>query len=912
MWHSILTTHHERVLRTPLKRRRSDSARSLPLSDASSILVGSRTSTICASCAKRDTSAKWHVSTYLYRNMLQISGAINNGCCPTNVCVRIFRCVHLLRNHFPFTELLPQNTMAQPRSVEELERLLQQAEQLAEKERQRAEKEKQRAEEEKQRAEEAERTGREERQRAERAEEQTRPTTLDEYMAACHYSVFSKLTVETDKKLTSKGSITNPRHKSCPTLLKPWSDFLDQQKAIFGALYDTFPAQSRFFESQNFLAGLGNRVSQRSIANEKTLEHFMHNSVEDPVRAIIEQLKQVEDVRSEFDMGNGIIFENHPHAISDVAEEVVSRETPSAPPQTPDRTRDLNQLRPDQICVYRSNDVLATTRTMIYVSEYKPPHKLTAPHLRLGLRAMNIPEDVVNRKTIPTSVDPDALFQYHAEKLTASAITQTYHYMMEGGLEYGLLTTGEAIVFLKVDWGEPETLYYHLAEPSSEVSAHPIHFHICTAVGQYLAFSLMALGAPGERRMHGQEERRALRLSTWDEDFEMTHRSIPESERHVPETSSAFKPPTTYKDVDRSPYDLRPKRGQPRRGDLREKETLRKDPSGSSDDESDPSLPDTPTPMERRSNGGGQATRRSQRVAAQQPRGGGEQSRKYCTQKCLLGLVRGGLLDPKCPNLALHCRPDGPCLRHPIGHTKWLSLLWKQLKRSLDDGITQLWEGGARSVLFQVTLLAYGYTFISKGTVRAFIPDLEHEAAVYERLRPIQGVNVPVFLGAIDLRAMNKRYIYDHRVYVVHMMFLSWGGHPIDPATTMDSEGRLVEGKAVRSLRAIHQQGVVHKDVREANMLFSPEANGVMIIDFERALLLKPPRSPLAPLVPNKRRRKQETVAANKATKDWRIGSRSSRGNLEDLLMVKTVFFDGKNAPSAMSCQNIPGEASAC
>lgn len=67
---------------------------------------------------------------------------------------------------------------------------------------------------------------------------------------------------------------------------------------------------------------------------------------------------------------------------------------------------------------------------------------------------MNIYKEVVNRNTIPPSADPDGLAKFHAEKLTASALTQTYHYMMEGGLEYGLLTTGEATVFLKVDWAE--------------------------------------------------------------------------------------------------------------------------------------------------------------------------------------------------------------------------------------------------------------------------------------------------------------------------------------------------------------------------------------------------------------------------------------------------------------------------
>ncbi|KND90464.1 hypothetical protein TOPH_05003 [Tolypocladium ophioglossoides CBS 100239] len=786
--------------------------------------------------------------------------------------------------------------MAQSRSIEELERLLRQAELRADE----AERERQ---EERQRAE-------REQQRAEEAEEQTRATTLDEYIAACHGLVFSKFAVETDPRLTSKGPITNPRNKWCPTNLKPWSDFLDRQRVVFGTLYDTFPAQSRVFENRSFLAGLGNRVSKRSIADEKTLEHFLHNSVEDPVRAIVEQLKQVGDVCSAFDMGNGIIFENHPHAISDVSEEVSDRETPS-PPQTPPQTsanpRDLNQLRPDQICVYRSNDAL--TRTMIYVSEYKPPHKLTAPHLRLGLRPMNILKDVVNRKTIPTSVDPDGRFRYFAERLTASAITQTYHYMIEGGLEYGLLTTGEAVVFLRVDWNEPGTLYYHLAEPGPEVSAHPNHFHVCTAVGQYLAFTLIALGSPGERWTPTQEERRVatLNLSRWAEDFETTLRTIPASERRAPDSSPAFEP-TTYEDVDREPYLLRGKRR--RRliiGDEVEKEAPRRDGSESSDDESAPNPPDTPSPAERRSRAGGQATRRSQRIQAQRSREGGGQDREYCTQKCLLGLAGGGFLDPACPNVALHLRQDGcdrdgtrirtnayASIRHPVDHAKWLQLLWKQLERSLDDGITSLGVGGARGVLFRVTLLAYGYTFVSKGTVRAFIPDLEHEAAVYKRLRSIQGINVPVFLGAVDLRSMNEIYYYDHRVYVVHMTFLSWGGHDINPAETVDRHGRLLEDKAVQSLRAMHQEGVIHKDARVPNMLFNPETNGVMIVDFERSSLLEPPRRPLAQSVPNKRAGKQQAMGVKTAAGDSGNRSRSNPGFADDIWMVKAEFSGRK------------------
>ncbi|KAK8013602.1 hypothetical protein PG991_009195 [Apiospora marii] len=119
-------------------------------------------------------------------------------------------------------------------------------------------------------------------------------------------------------------------------------------------------------------------------------------SVEDPVWAILEQLK-TEEVGSIYQMGDGIVFEKHPHAISDVAEEVVARETPASPPRTPSHRRDLHQLRPDRICVYRDSSVSAQ-RTMVYVCEYKPPHKLAAPHLRVGIRAMNIYKDAVNRK----------------------------------------------------------------------------------------------------------------------------------------------------------------------------------------------------------------------------------------------------------------------------------------------------------------------------------------------------------------------------------------------------------------------------------------------------------------------------------------------------------------------------------
>ncbi|KAJ4248088.1 hypothetical protein NW762_012858 [Fusarium torreyae] len=794
--------------------------------------------------------------------------------------------------------------------IEELERQLrlaherqQEAERQIREERQRAQEERQRAEKQQEQAErqieEERQRAQEERRRAEASERETQQLTLLEYLGDSHVLTYARLTVETNPDLTSKGSITDPRNKWCPTELVPWADFLEEQKDVFGALLATFPVERRLFENRAFLVGLGERIARRPIADEKMLERFLHETVEDPVRAIVEELKQIEDVKNVFDLGNGIVFENHPHAISDMAEEVVEREGPPALPQTPDHRRDLGLLRPDQICVYRSDNNLPEWRRMLHVEEYKPPHKLSLPLLRAGLRPMNVYKEVVNRRTIPTSANAKARFQYNAEKLTAAAVTQIFHYMIESGLEHGVLTTGEAFVFLKVDWDYPQKLQYHLAEPTPEALAHPENAHLCTAVAQYLAFTLMALGSPGERRGHGQEERsKAMKsLETWTVDFESTLRSIPKDERTVsPDDSSEYRP-TTYKDVDRTPTVPRRRTRRMVAAEAYGRTHPRDDRREPSDDESASGPPDTPTPS---ASSGRLGSRRSQRIALRfRPSGqeGGQgQGRQYCTQQCLLGLKRGGYIDLDCPNAALHratasgkrC-PDAR-IRHPLSYQTWLEHLREQLVQSLDDGIVPLGMGGARGVVFQVTLLKYGYTFVSKGTVRAFIPDLQHEGAVYERCASCQGENIPVFLGEIDLRSMNKTYYYAHRVYVVYLAFMSWGGHCVDKIQLSNDGATYLEAKTRMSLAAMHRRGVIHKDIRAANILYDPWTDNVLLIDFERALLTDKLRHPLASVVPNKRKSRSGVTQYTKETGLTGNRKQLEQGRRDDLVMLGTVF----------------------
>ena len=91
---------------------------------------------------------------------------------------------------------------------------------------------------------------------------------------------------------------------------------------------------------------------------------------------------------------------------------------------------------------------------MAYIVKYKVPHKLNFPHLRRGLCPMDVCKEIVNRATQPTAEEAEALFQYHEDRLAAAAVAQ----MIEGGLVHGLLATGEAIVFLKIDWADPTIL----------------------------------------------------------------------------------------------------------------------------------------------------------------------------------------------------------------------------------------------------------------------------------------------------------------------------------------------------------------------------------------------------------------------------------------------------------------------
>ena len=112
---------------------------------------------------------------------------------------------------------------------------------------------------------------------------------------------------------------------------------------------------------------------------------------------------------------------------------------------------------------------------------------------------------------------------------------------------------------------------------------------------------------------------------------------------------------------------------------------------------------------------------------------------------------------------------------------------------------------GTRGVLFKVRLTSHGYTVAAKCTDINLIGRLNWEAAIYERLRSIQGIYVPVHLGNIDL---DRPYFYDGIAEIVHMISLSFGGQLISRHISADNRLYLTE-QVKRLIQPVHRLGVL-------------------------------------------------------------------------------------------------------
>lgn len=259
------------------------------------------------------------------------------------------------------------------------------------------------------------------------------------------------------------------------------------------------------------------------------------------------------------------------------------------------------------------------------------------------------------------------------------------------------------------------------------------------------------------------------------------------------------------------------------------------------------------------------------------------QAMTFCTQRCLRGLLIGGLLDESCPNIETHRKGDN---HHCLDPSSFRELMGKQLAESLIANCFSLDLKGYRGALFKVRLTSHGYTVAAKCTSSAHVSNLLHESVVYNQLDEIQGIHVPVCLGNIDLPGILRH----NGVQYVHMMFLSWGGERIELHAELFKDLD-VEGQAVETLQAIHELGVLHCDVSPRNILWSKELGHIMFIDFERSEIKASSKQPLIPASRKDQGKGQEEGGRSVEWKDRKGLNVNEKAQKDDEKSLHTPSF---------------------
>src|SRR5690242_19277882 len=294
------------------------------------------------------------------------------------------------------------------------------------------------------------------------AEARTRNTTLPQFLDACHVYLHANLVVQTDATLSTQGEPANARNKPRPERLCAWKNFASEQEEIWDTLMSSAFVEKQLFNSLQALSESGRAIQQRTLGSEQDLHFFQRLTVDNPVSQIIREMYSDRRLRKKFGLRGAVNFENHANTLSpeEGIEEAMqqlstsdaqrrrsprlqakasSSITPNSTATTRIKTSRPSRARADQFCVYNTSD---DQRVAAFVIEYKAPHKIPLGYIYEGLDDMRL-DEVVQYRENESSRD-------RFRRLIAAVITQAYSYMIQIGVQYGCVCTGEATIFLRV------------------------------------------------------------------------------------------------------------------------------------------------------------------------------------------------------------------------------------------------------------------------------------------------------------------------------------------------------------------------------------------------------------------------------------------------------------------------------
>lgn len=533
----------------------------------------------------------------------------------------------------------------------------------------------------------------------------------------------------------------------------------------------------------------------------------------------------IKDDRPAYIGALGVAKRDMDEAIARAAAEAEEREK-SGPPKkrhSPERTK----VRPDQWCFRHSADEYTNVRPL-FVVEYKAAHKIDKDLLRDCLEpevAASLMEDAI--RTVAGRSNGEVA---KAKRDIAKVFTQTYHYMVDYGLQYSYATTGNSLIFLYLDPKQPSMLYYHLEEPESAVRSSGREDIKRSAVALVLSFMLMSL--KGQHMTQRWKKNIHKEQPKWPQPYE----DMKDMPTNTPNSLSLTTTTVT----------LAPKVAEASKDPQKGSGTRRQHQDGDCD------LGPT-SDSSRRSQSSSWSTRETLGTDTTQSEEEPEWSYSvdappspalpFCTQACLLGLKTGGKRDPRCPNANLHQRRDAADVvsaddRHPITAAELCAQLTHQLASDMDHDCQNLERYGmygAIGSMFKLALSEYGYCFLGKGVQRAHRKRLEKEAVTYSFLEACQGRLVPVVLGVIELV---DEYWTECGAHISHMMLMTFAGDSLwHHSRKQKKNPALYQDEILRTLKELEPYGVEHGDENNNNMVWNEELQRVMVIDFDYAIV---------------------------------------------------------------------------
>ncbi|OJJ73102.1 hypothetical protein ASPBRDRAFT_670191 [Aspergillus brasiliensis CBS 101740] len=623
--------------------------------------------------------------------------------------------------------------------------------------------------------------------------ESNRNTTFLEFIRHCHESLSKSIIVGPESQGT-EGLSHEPTGMVCPDRFEHWAEFTRKQDDIYRSvckfLEPTDNDNKRLFDPILGIEATGRLVEMNEMTCETDLQFHERLAVEHNVITIITELSKIPSAREYFCLGSKKI---------NIVSELASLKSSST---ALCKKRDIPPFftsRHDSFCLLYNPE----SRRAVLSGEYRPPHELSMKTLRKGLRTHNFYEEIINNPLIPAKGSHRV--GYTTARVAGSAVVQEYDTMILLGLEYGFVSTGLGLVFLRVPYDDPGTLQFHICEPSLEVEqgGDGSFLRPTTTIARMLCLTLM--GFRSKPRSADWSAQIKTTLKTWVSSFDSTVIGKEEEapDRDDPSEKSVASP------RDRKDAESTETKGTPHsqaRGSESSNINNREDPQDSGPD----SAP-------------GQKRRFEDTTSSASP--APEQCSKLyrSTQKCLLGLRRRGKLDKNCPNFRLH-QVNGST--HHLTNTRGLA---KLLKASIDECLDlaePIGNCGLSGAPFKLTCARYGYTVIGKGTTCYLWPLLEREADVYQMLESVQGSSVPVYIGKINLR---KMYFLLGAGKIRHMLLLGWGGETINK---VEIEEDTRQWNISKSEKDIQSFGVQHEDLEARNILWNTELSRAMIIDF--------------------------------------------------------------------------------